>query len=170
VKYLIQLNNGGKEMAVVEIVKKGHPALKKVSAPVKDTDKHVATLIQNLKDTLYSTTGIGLAAPQIAVNKRVILIDLRNGMEPILLINPKILKKSGKVKSEEGCLSHPGYYGYLDRPEKVVVTGINENGEEVKYEAEELLCRAFCHEIDHLDGIMYTDRAYELYRDEETEE
>lgn len=154
-------------MAVKEIIRKGHPALKAVSEPVKQIDGEVRALIQDLKDTLYSTTGIGLAAPQIAVNKRVILIDLRDGMEPILLINPEIIKKTGKQESEEGCLSYPGYYGFVDRPVKVVVRGLNEAGQLVEYKAEELLCRAFCHEIDHLDGVMFTDKAYELYKEEE---
>lgn len=156
-------------MAVREIVRKGHKALKSVSKPVKNIDNETLELIQDLKDTLYSTTGIGLAAPQIAVNKRVILIDLRDGMEPIILINPEIIKKTGKQESEEGCLSYPGYYGFLERPEKVVVKGLNENGEIVEYKAEGLLGRAFCHEIDHLDGVMFTDRAYELYEEEEEE-
>jgi peptide deformylase len=154
-------------MAIKEIVKKGHPALKKVSKPVEKIDKTTLTLIQNLKDTLYGTTGIGLAAPQIGVNKRVILIDLRDGMDPIVLINPEIIKKSGTQQSEEGCLSYPGYYGMLERPEKVVVRGLNENGDLVEYKADGLLCRAFCHEIDHLDGIMFTDRAYDIYKEEE---
>ncbi|SHF26522.1 peptide deformylase [Caloramator proteoclasticus] len=153
-------------MAVREIVKLGHPALKTKSEEVKVIDNEIKELIQDLKDTLYSTTGIGLAAPQIAVNKRVILIDLRDGMEPIVLINPEITKQRGKQESEEGCLSYPGYYGFLERPVEVEVEGLNEEGKKVKYKATELLCRAFCHEIDHLDGIMYVDRAYEVYKDE----
>lgn len=155
-------------MSVKEIVKKGHKALELKSTPVSKIDEKIKELIQDLKDTLYSTpNGIGLAAPQIGVNKRVIYIDLRDGMEPILLINPKIVSFSGKQESEESCLSYPGYYGYVERPAKVIVKGINENWQEVSYKAEELLCRAFCHEIDHLNGIMFTDRAYEIYRDDE---
>lgn len=154
-------------MTVKQIVQMGHPALKAKSSPVKSIDNKILGLIQDLKDTLYNSTGIGLAAPQIAVNKRVIIIDLRNGMEPIVLINPKIVSHSGKQESEEGCLSYPGYYGYLERPKKVIVKGLNEKGEEVQYKAEDLLCRAFCHEIDHLNGIMFTDKAYEIYRDDE---
>ena len=154
-------------MAVKEIVKKGHPALKAVSEKVRAIDKNTINLIKDLKDTLYSTDGIGLAAPQIGVNKRVILIDLRDGMDPILLINPEIIKRGGKQDNEEGCLSYPGYYGMVNRPARVLVTGITENGKRVEIKAEELLCRAFCHEIDHLDGIMFTDKAYDLYKDEE---
>ncbi|SKA90846.1 peptide deformylase [Caloramator quimbayensis] len=155
-------------MAVREIVQKGHPALKAKSTSVAKIDDRIKGIIQDLKDTLYSTSnGIGLAAPQIGINKRIILIDMRDGMKPIVLINPRIVSYSGKQESEESCLSYIGYYGYVERPAKVIVKGLNENGEEVSYKGEELLCRAFCHEIDHLDGIMYTDRAYEIYRDDE---
>ncbi|TDT50949.1 peptide deformylase [Fonticella tunisiensis] len=155
-------------MAVREIVQKGHPALKAVSEPVKRIDEEVLKLVQDLKDTLYSTdNGIGLAAPQIAVNKRVIFIDLRDETGPIVLINPQIVKSSGKQESEEGCLSYPGYYGFVERPSKVVVRGLNEKGQVVEYRASELLARALCHEIDHLDGIMFTDRAYKIYKEEE---
>lgn len=154
-------------MAIKEIVKKGHPALCAKSAAFKEFNKEALELIKDLKDTLYNSTGIGLAAPQIGINKKAIVIDLRDGMEPIALVNPEIIKSSGKQESEEGCLSYPGYYGFLERPKKVVVRGINEKGQLVEYTAEELLCRAFCHEIDHLDGIMFTDKAYELYKEEE---
>lgn len=154
-------------MAIKEIVKKGHPALCAKSAVFKEFNKEALELIKDLKDTLYNSTGIGLAAPQIGINKKAIVIDLRDGMEPIALVNPEIIKSSGKQESEEGCLSYPGYYGFLERPKKVVVRGINEKGQLVEYTAEELLCRAFCHEIDHLDGIMFTDKAYELYKEEE---
>lgn len=154
-------------MAVREIVKLGHPALEAKSAPVEKIDEETLKLIKDIKDTLYDSTGIGLAAPQIGVNKRVILIDLRDGMEPILLINPRIVKSWGTQESEEGCLSYPGYYGFLERPEKVTVRGLNEKGQLLEYTATELLCRAFCHEIDHLDGIMFTDKARDVYLDEE---
>lgn len=154
-------------MAVREIVKKGHPALSAKSELIHEIDKEILNLVKDLKDTLKKSTGIGLAAPQISVNKRVILIDLRNGMEPIVLINPEIVKSWGKQESEEGCLSYPGYFGYLERPKKVLVRGLNEKGQLMEYSAEELLCRAFCHEIDHLEGIMFTDKAYELFKEEE---
>lgn len=153
-------------MAIKEIVKKGHPALSAKSDAIEKLDGEVLSLIKDLKDTFYNSTGIGLAAPQISVNKKVIIIDLRNGMEPIILINPEIIKKSGKQESEEGCLSYPGYYGFVTRPKRVLVRGINEKGQKVEYQADELLCRAFCHEIDHLEGIMFTDIAYDLYKDE----
>lgn len=154
-------------MAVKEIVKLGHPALKAKSAAVDKIDDEVLELIKDLKDTLYSTTGVGLAAPQIAVNKRVIYIDLRDDMEPLVLINPVIVKKSGSQESEEGCLSYPGYYGFVDRPERITVRGYNEKGELLECKAEDLLCVALCHEIDHLDGIMYTDKARDVHPEEE---
>lgn len=154
-------------MAVKEIVQYGNKALKTVCKKVDKIDDEILELIQDLKDSLYSTTGIGLAAPQIGVLKRVILIDLREGDEPIILINPKIVAKYGKEVSVEGCLSYIGYEGEVIRPKKVTVQGLNVKGEMVEYTAEDLLGKAFCHEIDHLDGIMYVDRAKKVYKLEE---
>jgi len=154
-------------MAVKEILRFGDKTLKKVSRKVKTIDEEILSLVQDLKDTLYSTGGIGLAAPQIGVLKRVILIDLRGDSEPILLVNPKIIKKIGKQEDVEGCLSYPGYEGDVVRPKKVVVVGTELNGQDVEYTAAGLLARAFCHEIDHLDGILYTDRANKIYKIEE---
>lgn len=150
-------------MAVREILLKGHEALKRKSEEISCIDDEVKNLIRDMFDTLYSTTGIGLAAPQIGVNKRVIIIDLKESSEAIVLINPKILSKKGMRDSEEVCLSYPGYYGYVERPRKVEVSGLNEKGEVKIYCAEGLLCRVLCHEIDHLDGILYTDKAYKVY-------
>lgn len=151
-------------MAKREIVLKGHEALKAKSIEVIKIDDEIKLLIEDLKDTLYSTSGIGLAAPQIGVNKRVIYIDIKDeNVEPILLINPEIIKKKGMQDSDEGCLSYPGFCGKVERPKRIEVQGIDENGNLITINAEGLLCRAFCHEIDHLDGIMYTDKAYEIY-------
>jgi peptide deformylase len=154
-------------MAVKEILKFGDNTLKRVSRRVENIDKEILNLVQNLKDTLNNADGIGLAAPQIGVLKRVILIDLRNDSEPILLINPKIVKKIGREEDVEGCLSYPGYEGAVVRPKKVMVTGETLEGELVEYSADGLLARAFCHEIDHLDGILYIDRAKKMYKLEE---
>jgi peptide deformylase len=155
-------------MAVKEIVVKGHPALAKKSAKVDRIDDEVLGIIQDLKDTLHSTeNGVGIAAPQIGINKRIIYIDLRDGSEGKALINPRIAKRKGKQESEEACLSFPGYYGYVDRPAKVMVRALNEKGEKVEYIADELLCSVSCHEIDHLEGVMYCDIATELHRDDE---
>lgn len=154
-------------MAVKEILKFGNPILKRVSKRVDSIDKEVINLVKDMKDTLYSTTGIGLAAPQIGILKRVILIDLRDGEEPIVLLNPVIAAKIGKDEDIEGCLSYPGYEGKVIRPKKVTVYGLSIKGEKVEYAAEGLLAKAFCHEIDHLDGILYTDRARKMFKIEE---
>lgn len=157
-------------MAIRKIVQLGDEHLKKISEPVKDINKEVVELIKDLKDTLYSVDGVGLAAPQIAVNKRVVFIDLRDGSQPLLLINPVITHKEGSEVDYEGCLSYVGYEGTVERPTKVVVEAYNEEGKQVSYEAEGLMARCFCHEIDHLDGIMYVDRAKEMYELETEEE
>ncbi|MBL4935249.1 peptide deformylase [Clostridium sp. YIM B02515] len=154
-------------MAVKEIIMFGSPKLKRVSKRIEKIDEEVVSLVKDLKDSLYSTTGIGLAAPQIGVLKRAIIIDLREGEKPIILINPAIVAKVGKEESIEGCLSYPGYEGKVIRPKKVTVKGVDINGKKVEYTAEGLLAKAFCHEIDHLDGILYTDRAKKVYRLEE---
>jgi len=154
-------------MAVKEIIMFGNPKLKRVSKRIEKIDEEVVSLVKDLKDSLYSTTGIGLAAPQIGVLKRAIVIDLREGEEPIILINPAIVAKVGKEESIEGCLSYPGYEGKVIRPKKVTVKGVDINGKKAEYTAEGLLAKAFCHEIDHLDGILYTDRAKKVYRLEE---
>lgn len=154
-------------MAVKQILQLGNPVLRRVSKKVDKIDESTLNLIQDMKDTLYSTTGIGLAAPQIGVLKKIILIDLREGDGPIILINPVIVAKVGQEESVEGCLSYVGYEGKLIRPKKVTVTGLNVKGEKVEYAAEGLLAKAFCHEIDHLEGIMYVDRAKKVYKLEE---
>lgn len=157
-------------MAVRKIVQFGDKTLTRISRRIEKIDEEVLSLVQDLKDTLYSTDGVGLAAPQIGVLKRAILIDLRDGSEPIILLNPKIVKKMGRIEDIEGCLSYPGYEGSVVRPRRVIVVGITIDGEEVEYTAEGFLARAFCHEIDHLDGIIYTDRCKKVYKIEDAEE
>lgn len=132
---------------------------------IKGIDDKVLGLAQDLKDTLYSTDGIGLAAPQIGVLKRMVFIDMRDGREPILIINPKIISKSGKTTAFEGCLSYPGYSGEVLRPKAVTIFGLNLQGQKISYKATGLLARCFCHELDHLDGIVYTDRTKYIYKD-----
>jgi peptide deformylase len=151
-------------MAIKEILKFQDKTLKRVSRKVDKLDKETKNLIRDLKDTLNNVEGIGLAAPQIGDLKRIIYIDLKNGMNPILLINPIIVCNIGKEKSREGCLSYPGYEGIVIRPRRVIVKGTNEIGKEVTYEARGLLAKAFCHEIDHLDGILYIDKAKKIYK------
>lgn len=154
-------------MAVKEIIQFGSKILKRVSRRIQNIDGDTLNLVEDLKDTLYSTTGVGLSAPQIGVLKRVIFIDLRDGSDAIIVINPKVAVKIGRVESAEGCLSYPGYEGIVVRPKKVTVVGLNEKGESVEYTGEGLLARAFCHEIDHLDGVLYTDKAKKIYKVEE---
>lgn len=156
-------------MAVRTIVQLGDEHLKKISEPVKEINEEILNLVKDLKDTLATVEGVGLAAPQIAVNKRVIYIDLRDGSEPIVLINPVITEKEGSEMDYEGCLSYVGYEGMVERPTRVVVQALNEDGDLMEYEAEDFLARCFCHEIDHLEGIMYTDKATEIFELEEEE-
>ncbi|MBU3110368.1 peptide deformylase [Clostridium lacusfryxellense] len=151
-------------MAVRKILQYGDERLNTICTKVDKIDRKILNLVDDMMDTLYEGTGIGLAAPQIGILKRVILIDLGNEEEePIILLNPKITARSGNEKDYEGCLSYLGYEGEVFRPTNVTVEGINIKGKPVKYEAEGLLARAFCHEIDHLDGVLYMSRAEEMY-------
>ena len=142
-------------MALRTIRTEGNPVLRKVSRPVTEMNQKIRTLIFDMLDTMYESMGVGLAAPQVGILKRVVTIDVGDG--PIVLINPEILETSGEQTGDEGCLSVPGMAGQVTRPNYVKVKALDENMEEVIYEGTELLARAFCHEIDHLDGKMYTD-------------
>lgn len=142
-------------MALRKIRTEGDPVLTKVSRPVTEMTPKLRTLIFDMLDTMYEEMGVGLAAPQVGILKRVVTIDVGDG--PMVLINPEILETSGEQTGDEGCLSVPGMAGQVTRPNYVKVKALNENMEEVVYEGIELLARAFCHEIDHLDGKMYTE-------------
>ena len=151
-------------MAVREILQYGDKRLTTVCEKVEKVDRKILNLIDDMMDTLYEGNGIGLAAPQIGVLKRVVLIDLgEEDGEAIIIINPKITAQSGEEKDCEGCLSYLGYEGDVVRPTNVTVEGINIKGKPITYKADGLLARAFCHEIDHLDGILYMSRAEEMY-------
>ncbi|WP_346867370.1 MULTISPECIES: peptide deformylase [unclassified Clostridium] len=152
-------------MAVKKIVQYGDEHLKRVSDTVVEINEEIRELIQDLKDTLSTVEGIGLAAPQIAVNKRVILIDLTpDNSSPLILINPKaIIVSKETARDYEGCLSYVGYEGLVERPTKMIVEALNENGKLVKYEVEDFMARVFCHEMDHLEGILYMEKADEMY-------
>lgn len=115
----------------------------------------IGELITDMLDTMYDAMGVGLAAPQVGILKRIVVIDVGEG--PIVLINPEILETSGEQTGDEGCLSVPGMAGQVTRPNYVKVKALDVNMEEQIYEGEGLLARAFCHEIDHLDGKMYTE-------------
>ncbi len=161
-------------MALRTIRTEGDSVLAKKSRPVKEMTQKIRDLILDMLDTMYEAMGVGLAAPQVGILKRIVVIDVGEG--PIVLINPEILETSGEQTGEEGCLSVPGMSGVVTRPNYVKVKALDINMEEVEYEGTELLARAFCHEIDHLDGKMYTELVEgELHRvtydeDEEEEE
>ncbi|MBF8982202.1 peptide deformylase [Lutibacter sp. B2] len=143
-------------MAIRRVVKDGDPTLRKKSRKIEKIDQRLITLIEDMIETMYDANGVGLAAPQVGILKRVIVIDIGDGI--IELINPEIMKESGEQTDVEGCLSVPGVNGDVSRPQKVKVRGLDRKGNMVEIEGEDLLARAFCHEIDHLEGILFTDK------------
>ncbi|MDD8026150.1 MAG: peptide deformylase [Acidobacteriota bacterium] len=154
-------------MAKRTILKLGDPALTMKSEPVAGIDADIRTLVRDMIETLHKAPGIGLAAPQVDVRKRVVTVDLSIGEDPdalYALINPEIVQREGKCIREEGCLSVPEVYEKVARPQKVVVKGLNLEGSEVTIEAEDMLARVFCHEIDHLDGKLFVDYLSPLKR------
>ena len=145
-------------MALRKIRVQGDPVLEKVSKEVTDLNFRTKLLIEDMLDTMYETGGVGLAAVQVGILKRIVVIDVsENGDEPIILINPVIVETSGEQTGDEGCLSVPGKAGKVTRPNYVKVRAQNMNMETFEIEGEELLARAFCHELDHLDGKLYVD-------------
>lgn len=142
-------------MGIRKIREIGDEVLTKQCKEVTKMSLRTKILIGDMLDTMYEAMGVGLAAPQVGVLKRIVVIDVGEG--PIILINPEILETSGEQTGEEGCLSVPGKSGVVTRPDYVKVRALNEDMEEIELEGEGLLARAFCHEIDHLDGHMYTE-------------
>lgn len=142
-------------MAIRKIRELGEDVLAKPCKEVPKMTFRTKTLIHDMLDTMYAASGVGLAAPQVGILKRIAVIDVGEG--PIILINPVILETEGEQTGEEGCLSLPGKAGIVTRPNYVRVRTLNEQMEEVEIEGEELLARALCHEIEHLDGKMYID-------------
>ncbi len=140
-------------MALRNIIKEGDPVLSKKSRPVEKFDDRLHILLDDMKETMYKAEGVGLAAVQVGVLRRAIVIDVGEGL--IELVNPRIVIKSGEQREKEGCLSCPGEYGVTVRPEFVTVKAQDRFGNEVTYEGRDLLARAFCHEIDHLDGVLF---------------
>ena len=143
-------------MAIRQIREMGDEVLTKVSKVVKKVSPRTIMLIEDMLDTMYETGGVGLAAPQVGILQRIVVIDVGDG--PIVLINPEIIETSGEQTGDEGCLSVPGKAGCVTRPNYVKVKAMDVNMEEVIYEGEGLLARAFCHEIDHLDGHLYVEK------------
>ena len=143
-------------MALRNIRKYGDDVLRKKCREVEEIDKRTITLIKDMFETMYDADGVGLAAPQVGILKRLFVIDIGDG--PLVFINPEILETSGKQIGEEGCLSIPGEVEEVMRPNYVRARAINEKGEEFEIEAEELLARAILHEYDHLNGTLFIDR------------
>lgn len=144
-------------MAIREIRIMGDEVLKKVCKEVKQMTPRTEELIDDMLETMYDANGVGLAAPQVGVLKRIVVIDIGEG--PIVMINPVILETSGSQTGSEGCLSLPGKAGQVTRPNYVKAKALDENMEEYIIEGEELLARAICHELDHLEGHMYVEKA-----------
>ena len=143
-------------MAIRNILMEGDPILYKKCRVVEKFDERLSLLIDDMIETMKHAGGVGLAAPQVGILKRVVVIDVGDGI--IELVNPEIVNKSGEQREEEGCLSCPGQYGTTIRPMFVTVKGKNRNGEDVQLSGKSLKARAFCHEIDHLDGILFKSR------------
>ncbi len=155
-------------MATRTILEEDNQRLRKVSREVKDINNRIIDLLDDLGQTMYEQRGVGLAAPQVGVLRRVAVIDVGDGI--IELINPEIISEEGEQREEEGCLSLPNDSGFVIRPEKIVVRAKNREGEIIEYVGTELLARALAHEIDHLDGILFTDKIVErTYHDEDGE-
>lgn len=155
-------------MAVLNIVKDTEDIIRKRSKEVTVPDKRINTLLDDMKETMAKANGVGLAAVQVGKLKRVIVID--TGEEALELINPVIVKKEGVQEELEGCLSCPGKWGITRRPEKVTVESDTRDGKRVQYVGTGLMAKAMCHEIDHLDGILFYDNAVRMLTREELEE
>jgi len=154
-------------MAVREILIIGDPVLTRRSEPVDAVTEDIVRLARDMVETVHAAPGIGLAAPQVGLNKRVIVVDLSVGEDPDalhILVNPEIVAKEGEAICEEGCLSVPDIKEKVARPYRVVVRGLDLEGRPVEIEGEDLLARAFCHEIDHLDGILFVEKLSALKR------
>ncbi len=144
-------------MAIRKIREIGDSVLNKPCKEVTEMTPRIKTLIQDMLDTMYDAYGVGLAAPQVGILKRIVVIDT-TGEDPMVLINPKIIEMSGEQTGSEGCLSVPGKSGTVTRPNYVKATALNENMEAIEVEGTELLARAICHELDHLDGVLYVEK------------
>lgn len=156
-------------MALRTIRTLGDPVLRKTSKEVTEITPKITKLINDMLETMYDAEGVGLAAPQVGILKRIVVIDVGDG--PMVFINPVILKQSGEQTGYEGCLSVPGKSGVVTRPDKVTVKAFDENMKEITVTGKELLARALCHECEHLDGIVFVDKVEgRLYDNEELEE
>ena len=155
-------------MAIRNIVKDGDPILKKKCRPVEKFDKKLAILLDDMAETMHQANGVGLAAPQVGMLRRVVVIDVGEGV--IELVNPKIVAYSGEQEGVEGCLSFPGEWGFAKRPNYVKVRAQDRKGDEFEIDGEGLLARAFCHELDHLNGVVFKDVVDRMLTPAEIEE
>ncbi len=144
-------------MAIRKIRLDGSEVLRKKSKEIKVITNKILTLLDDMAETMYKADGVGLAAPQVGILKRLVVIDTGDGL--IELINPQIIEEQGEVTDSEGCLSIPEYIGEVKRPEKVTAMAFDRKGRAIRVQGEGLLARALCHEIDHLDGILFKDKA-----------
>ncbi len=154
-------------MGLRRILTAEDPALHKVCRPVEKFDRRLHRLLDDMQQTLSEANGVGLAAPQVGILRRVVIVD--TGEEILELVNPELLETSGEQEGAEGCLSVPGKYGLVKRPNYAKVRAQDRNGEWFEAEGEELIARCFCHELDHLDGIMYTEIMERFLTEEELE-
>lgn len=155
-------------MAILNIVKEGDPILRKECRPVGEITPRIIRLLDDMRETLIDANGAGLAAPQVGVLRRIAIVE--NDGQFIELINPEIIAREGVQNEIEGCLSVPDVWGITERPEKVTVRATDRNGKEFTATGEGLLARAFCHEIDHLSGKLFTDEAVRILSPEEVKE
>jgi len=158
-------------MALRKVVLDPHPVLRAIAEPVEKIDQEVLTLLDDMADTMYEANGIGLAAPQVGVSKRIVLVDYGDEYGGLIeLINPEIVEKSGSVVDVEGCLSIPGIRGHVERFDKLTVHFLNRKGQKIEMKPEGYFARVFQHEIDHLNGILYTDIAVDTFEIDESEQ
>lgn len=156
-------------MAILNIITEDNPTLRKTSRKVEDINSRILTLLDDMRDTLIKANGAGLAAVQVGVLRRIVLVCYEED-NIIELINPEIIDRKGTQQELEGCLSLPDRWGLVERPETVTVKALDRNGKEFTVTASGLGARAFCHELDHLDGILYTDKAIKMLTPEELDE
>ena len=145
-------------MAIRNIREEGDEILKKKSREIEVVDDKIRELLEDMVETMHKYNGVGLAAVQVGILKRAIVIDLYDEKGPIKLVNPVIIKEKGEQECEEGCLSFPNKYAKMIRPKEVIVEALNENGKKVKIHGKDLLAQALAHEIDHLNGIVFIDK------------
>lgn len=156
-------------MAIRKIVELGDDKLRKHAKPVEKYDRRLKTLLNDMAETMYKADGVGLAAPQVGILRRAVVVDVGEGLYQI--INPVIVESDGEQEGPEGCLSVPGRSGVVIRPNHVIVEGFDPEGNPLRIEGSEFFARALCHELDHLDGIIYVDKMVrEIFPDEENEE